>query len=277
MKKKWIGWPLAVVVIALLALPKLMPDKRATGASGRKSQGPPPPVRVGIHVVKKAPLASTLQAVGSVMAREEIDLRSETQGRIVKIGFEEGQHVRKGQLLLKINDSDLQAQLRKTLAAKKLKEDTEKRNRQLLTKGGISQEAYEMAATELRTAEADIELIREQIRKTEVIAPFDGNIGLKYVSEGSFITNATPIARLQDLSTVKIDFSLPGKYVSQVNEGLKIKFTVEGDPKEHEAVVYAIEPRVDPVTRNIQIRAKSENPGQSLVPGAFARIHITLS
>lgn len=278
MNKKRIIWTIIIIAaLALLAIPKLLPKKTdAKGAKGGKGGGPMPPVNISVYVVKKQDLKNTLQAVGNVMAEDEVELRSESQGRVTKIGFEEGQEVRKGQLLLKINDADLQAQLKKALSTKKLKEETDKRNKQLLEKGGISQETYDMSSTDLNAANADVDLLKEQIRRTEVIAPFDGLVGLKSISEGGFINNTTIIARLQNIKRVKIEFSIPEKYASMIKKGNEIVFTVEGQSKEFTAKIYAIEPKIDPVNRNIVVRAICDNSQRKLLPGAFAKVNVTL-
>ncbi len=278
MKKNQIIWTIVIVVIiGLLAIPKLMPkqgDVKPT--SNGKPSGPPPPAKVGVYVVKKLEQKNTIQSVGNIMAEDEVELRSETQGKVVHINFDEGDEVKKGQVLVKINDADLQAQLKKALSTKKLKEETEKRNKTLLDKGGISQEAFDISTTDLNSANADIDLLKEQIRRTEVIAPFNGIIGLRSISEGAFVNNTNIIARLQNIKRVKIEFSVPEKYASLIKKGNEIVFTVEGQSVEFSAKIYAIEPKIDPVSRNIVVRAICDNVQQKLLPGAFAKIFVTL-
>lgn len=273
-KTSWIWMLVVVAVLALLAIPKLMPDKNKIGVA--KMGGKQPPVKVGVYVVSKQDLVNTVQAVGNILAEEEVELRCETQGRVVKIGFEEGQEVKKGTVLVKLNDADLQAQLKRAQATKSLKSETEKRNKQLLDKGGISQEMYDMSLTDLNTAAADIDLLKEQIRRTEVIAPFDGLIGLRNISVGSFINNTGIIAGLQNIKRVKIEFSIPEKYVSLIGRGSEIIFTVEGQTKEYNAKVYAIEPKIDPINRNVIVRAMCENKNRKLLPGSFAKVKVQL-
>jgi membrane fusion protein (multidrug efflux system) len=277
MSRKRITWTAIIIVaILLLAIPKLIPKQDGKPLSGARPGGPQPHVKVTVYVVKKQDLKNTIQSVGNIMAEEEVELRSETQGRVVKINFREGDEVKKGQVLVKINDADLQAQLNKAVAAKKLKEETEQRNRQLLAKGGISQETYDMSATDLSGAIADIDLLKEQIRRTEVIAPFDGLIGLRSISEGGYLNNTNIIARLQDTKRVKIEFSVPEKYSSMIRDGNEIVFRVEGQNRDFYAKIYAIEPKIDPVSRNIIVRAICDNSDRKLLPGAFAKVNVTL-
>ncbi len=263
------------VIIGLLAWPKIFPaadEKNAPAQGGKKNM----PVKVTVFVAGKKQAGKKLEVSGSVLAGEEVELKSETQGRIVKIYFDEGSEVKKGMLLLKINDSDLQAQLKKAISNKKLKEEVEKRNKQLLTKGAISQEQYDLSATELSAAGADAELIQENIRKTEMYAPFDGLIGLRYVSEGSFVSGVSRIASLQQINKVKVEFAVPEKYAGRLAKGDHISFTVEGQNHTYTAEIYAIEPKIDPETRNVLMRAVCDNANRKLLPGSFARVQIVL-
>lgn len=273
MSRKQIIWTLVIIaLIVALAAPKVFTKKKEDQLSTGKVKAAP--VQVSVFDVKKQSLTEGLQVTGNVLAMEEVKLVSETQGRITRIGFAEGSEVRKGQLLLKINDADLRAQLRKAESTLQLRADSEKRNKQLLAKGAISQETYDIAATDLNAIEADIELLKEQIRKTEIIAPFSGVIGLRYVSEGGYVSNTTPIATLQQLNEVKIEFSIPEKYAPKVKTGSVVTFTIEGSDESYQATVYAIEPQVDPATRNVVMRAKCGNSSRKLLPGAFARVNV---
>jgi membrane fusion protein (multidrug efflux system) len=125
--------------------------------------------------------------------------------------------------------------------------------------------------------ESDLQFVKAQIEKTEIRAPFDGQVGLKNVSEGSFVSQEYLIASIQQMHPVKIDFSLPEKYSTAVKAGQKITFTIEGDTTRHSGEVYAVEPRVDPATRSIRIRALAPNPGNKILPGVFARVNFGLN
>ncbi len=275
MKKKNIIYiVLGVAVLALLAWPKLKPKQGAQAPAAAKKGGP-----VKVKTIIVAPQASerTIETTGNILANEEVVLYPETQGRVVKINFTEGAQINKGDLLIKINDSDLQAQLRKATATKKLKEDTEKRNKALLEKGAISNEMYDIAATELSSINADIDLLKEQIRKTEIRAPFSGVIGLRSISEGSFVTPTTRIAALQNINQIKVEFAVPEKYASVLKNGNTVLFKVDGNNTQHQAKIYGIEPKVDEVTRNVIMRAICANPGQQILPGAFAKVSVISS
>ncbi len=264
-----------VITIALLTWLRIQ-SKQTPGNANTQKKRQASVVNVGIYIVKKSTLSTNIQTVGNMMANEEVDLRCETQGKVTKINFIEGQTVSKGQLLVKINDADLQAQLKKALSTKKLKDETEKRNKQLLGKGAISAEYYDLSLNELNSINADIELIREQIKKTEIIAPFAGLIGLRNISEGSFINSTTSVSRLQNIDQIKIEFSIPEKYATKIKTAMPIQFTVEGENKKFEAKIYAIDPKIDPINRNVIAKAIYNNQQKLLKPGTFAKIDIML-
>lgn len=267
-------------VIGILAILFIIPRIKTTDSGKRSIKGENrarTAVNVNAIVIKPERLENTIVATGSTLANDEVELRSEISGKIVKIYFKEGSHVRKGDLLVKINDSDLQAQLLKANYLKEHAKQKEYRQRMILKKEGTSQESYENALNDVNTGEADIQLIKAQIAKTEIRAPFDGTIGLKSVSLGSYITPTSKIANLQNTDKVKLDFSIPEKYSSLVKSGSSVSFTIQGSADKYSAKIFAIEPKIDPVTRTLQIRAIAENRGGKLRPGSFARVELFLN
>jgi membrane fusion protein (multidrug efflux system) len=179
-------------------------------------------------------------------------------------------------LLVKINDSDLQAQLRKAESQKTLLEEKEGRQRRLREVNAISQEQYDVSRNDLAGVKAEIDLLNAQIQKTEVRAPFSGVIGLRSISEGAYVDPSTLMARLQDLSSVKIEFSIPEKYAAMVRKGNKVRFTLESSSIQHEGTIYAVEPKIDPMTRTLRMRALARNENEAILPGSFARIEVLL-
>ena len=158
------------------------------------------------------------------MGNEEGEIRSCVAGKITNMYFKEGQYVQKGTGLLKINDDDLQAQAKKLEYSKKLSEDNEFRQRQLLEKEAISQREYDISLTTVKTNEADIENIKAQLAKTTIRAPFSGRLGLRYVSEGSYITPTTRISTLTNTNPAKVEFSVPAKYADRIKAGSTIQY-----------------------------------------------------
>ncbi len=274
-KKTIIRTFIILIVLAALLLPRFfcMPPKG--GPPGAK-QGAKIPVNVGVFVVQKQAFSNFFNVSGNVLANEQVDLKCETSGLIIKLYMTEGSLVQKGQLLLKINDADLQAQLKKANATKRLKEDTEKRNRALLDKEAISQQDFDLATTELSGINADIDLLKEQIRKTELRAPFTGYIGLRSISEGAYVTPITPIASLQDIQSIKLEFSVPEKFASLVQRGDEVSFTVNSENNRFKAKVYALEPKIAEQTRTVFMRGICSNSDKRLLPGSFANVTIQL-
>ena len=262
-----------VIILIILAIPKLKSSEESTSGSGVRSGGPLP---VSAHITKYEVLDNKVLTTGTVLANEEVDLKSEVDGKITKILFLEGSYVNTGDLLVKINDADLQAQLQSAKSRLELQKDTEYRQKKLLEKEAISQEDYDMTANQLQVNQAEVELIKARIDKTEIRAPFSGIVGLKNVSEGSFVNNSTVIASLQNINPIKIDFSIPERYSSMVEVGDEINFTISGNNKKYIGKVYAIEPKIDPVTRTLQIRALCSNTGREILPGSFADVELVL-
>jgi membrane fusion protein (multidrug efflux system) len=264
-----------LIVLLVIFLPKFISsgnDNSAAQNPGRSNMEFP----VTAHLVSYEKLSNNVYTTGSILANEEVEIRSEVSGKIVKILFNEGGYVKKGDLLVKINDADLQAQLRKAESKVKLIEDREARQKQLAQNQMISQEDYESTLNDLQASKAEYDLIKAQIDKTEIKAPFNGVIGLREVSEGTFVTTSTLIARLQNLSNLKIDFSIPQKYASLVKIGDEIVFRLSGSDYQYKAKIYAIEPKIDPSTRTLKLRAICTTNYKNLFPGAFANVEVNL-
>lgn len=247
---------------------------KKSGEKSKASQQGPQIMNVDGLVVEPRALENKITSTGTLLANEEIELRPEISGRIVDISFKEGSPVKKGQLLVKINDSELKAQLKKLEIQDQLLKDRERRSKLLYEKEGISEEEYETALNNFKTNRAEIELVKSQIAKTAIIAPFDGVIGLRNASEGGFVSSTGLIATLQQLNPIKIEFTVPEKSAPAIKAGTPIQYTVEGMDQVFDAKVYAVEAAVDVNTRSVKIRAKGENPENKLKPGAFAKVEI---
>jgi membrane fusion protein (multidrug efflux system) len=241
-------------------------------AQGMKAKAQP----VKVLIIQPSELTNRITSTGTILANEEVEVRSETQGRIIHIYFIEGERVAAGKLLVKIDDSELQAELKKAELDIQLAQDDEGRNKKLLAVNGISKEEYDASLNKLLQLQAGKQLIEAQISKTSVIAPFSGVIGLRYVSEGGYVSPSNLIAVLQQTNPVKLEFSIPEKYAAGMKNGTVIEFTVEGNTKSFTGKVYAKEPKIDPATRTVKIRAISQNPNNELIPGAFAKLNIEL-
>jgi membrane fusion protein (multidrug efflux system) len=217
-----------------------------------------------------------LTTTGTVRANEEVEIVSEISGKVSEIYFEEGSRVVAGDLLLKIDDSELAAEQQRALYRVELAERAEVRQKQLLDDGVISSETYDVALGELNVLRAELQLIEAQLLKTEIRAPFGGVIGLRWVSPGSFLSSQTRIASLNDLDPVKLDFTVPERYSALMTVGDQISFEVEGFERTFPGTIYAVEPSIDATTRSLRVRARCPNPDGVLVPGAFANVDLVL-
>ncbi len=274
-RKRIVYGAAAFVLLLVAAIPKLKVFQGSSGSGDPGSRGDSR-IAVNAHLVKTEQLDDKIFTSGTLLANDEVELRSELTGKATKIYFEEGSKVAAGELLVKINDAELRAQLQREKYRQELAMQREERQRQLLKGNLVSQETYDVALNELNTIKAGIELINAQIEKTEIRAPFAGQIGLKYVSDGSYITPSTRIATLQSTNPVKVDFSIPEKYAGEIRRGAKITFRIQGLNSAYQGSVYAVEPKIDQVTRTVQIRATSPNPNGELIPGAFAEVELVL-
>ncbi len=268
-----------VVVVVLLALKYLyFPTETShtdqkNGKPGAKSM----PSNVTAIVVKAEKLNNEVYASGTIIANEEVNLQPEMSGKIILINFEEGSRVFRGQLLVKINDADLQANFKKLQLQLTLSEQKLQREKQLLAIYGISQEQFDGVLNQYNVLKADLDFAAAQIAKTEIKAPFDGIIGLKNVSEGAFVSNNQIIASIQQINPVKIDFSVSEKYASIVKKGDKLSFTIEGNNQTLLAQVFAIEPKIELLTRTLRVRAICPNLKGDIFPGSFARVQLALN
>jgi membrane fusion protein, multidrug efflux system len=229
------------------------------------------------YLIVPTHLSEIINSIGTLRPDEEVDLAFETSGKIVSIYFKEGSHVKKGSLLAKINDRPLKAQLEKLQAELTMAKAKEFRQRSLLTRDAISKESYDQIVTDVQSITADINLVKARISETELRAPFDGVIGLRYLSEGSYATPSTKIARLIKTKPIKLEFSISEKYASEIRIGFPIIFKLAGSNEVYNAKVYAVDPKIDIDTRSIVLRALYPNLKEELKPGSYAGITLELS
>lgn len=230
-------------------------------------------LNVNARIIRPQLLTDAIQISGSLLPDEEVDLSFETSGKVVEINFNEGSTVKKGQLLAKVNDRQLQAQLQRLTSQLKLAEDRVFRQDALLKKDAVSKEAYEQVRTELATLNADIEIIKANIALTELRAPFDGVIGLRQISAGAYASPSTIVAKLTKISPLKVEFSVPERYAGEVKKGANLTFNIEGKLDGFDAKVYATESRLNDM-HTLTIRALYPNNNGNILPGRYATIHL---
>jgi membrane fusion protein, multidrug efflux system len=247
-------------------------------ACGNKTQDvkskTPPPVAVDIVLAKHSSFSQTLDASGTVQAQEFVELKPEVSGRIVKLNINEGETVLEGTLLVKLNDDDLQAQLRKSQSQLEIAQRNLNRLKSLLDANGLNQQEYDIADNQVKNTQADIDYTRAQIRKTEVRAPFTGLIGLRNVSPGAFVSNTSILATLQQVTSLKIDFVMPEDEAGILRKGDKVRIQSDNSEELYDATISAIEPQVNVGTRNLKFRALLTSRTSKLNPGAFVKVLI---
>lgn len=253
-----------------------MATPRPDAAGAPPSSAPEDKVRVATLAIEPRPLAEEVVLTGELLADETVELRSQTSGHVATLHFDEGTHVRRGDLLIKIDDAALVAERHRVAVRLDFARRREARARTLREEETISQEVYEESASRVAELEAELGVIDTRIDQTEVRAPFDGVIGLRSVSVGSYLTPAVPVATLHALDPIKIDLQAPERYAQRIRVGDQIRFEVTGSDSAHQATVYATEPRIDRQTRTLRIRARAPNRGGTLLPGAFVRAHLEL-
>lgn len=274
MKFKYFIYTLLVVGLAALVFYRIDKNSTVDNNAGPRIQST---AQVTGVVLQPEMFSENLSLSGSLEANEQIELRSEVSGVVESINFKEGSRVSKGQVLFKVNDTELRAQLSKVKTAERLAAENARRAQLLLEKEAISQEEHDIAEANFESAKAESQLISAQLSKATVRAPFSGTIGLRYISEGTYVTPSTPVAKLVNTDKLKLTFSIPEKYSNQVALDTELFFTTAGSSKRHVAEVYAIEPGVDVTTRTLKMRALAENTSGELIPGTFANVFLPLA
>lgn len=261
---------LLLIVVGLVSYRLYLNSKKEKeAASGNRGRGG---TTVYGQVVSGREFSDYLSLTGTIEPNEIVDLRAEVSGLIEEINFKEGTHVNAGQVLLRINDTELRAQLAQAETRNDLAKENERRAKLLLEKEAISQEEYDITSADYRTTYSQIQLIQAQIDKTILRAPFSGMIGLRKISKGGYITPTAEIAQLVNTSQLKVDFSVPEKYASKVRINNTIRISVQGDSATYAARIYAVEPILEASTRTLRVRAMIDNVKEGLIPGLFVNI-----
>lgn len=247
-------------------------EKVPVQSKGKQSRD----LNVKAVIMRKSTLTDAFGISGIIIPDEEVNLTFETSGKITDIFFEEGTEVSKGDLLAKINDAPLQAELRKLESQLKLYTDRMHRQNVLLEKEAVSQEAFQEAQTSLAILRAEIDGVKAKIAQTELRAPFNGVIGLRQMSVGSYASSTTTIAKLTKMNMLKLEFAIPERYAGTVKAGTIVKFRADGDLEERSAKIYAVDSHIVNDTRTFTVRALYDNSNGKLYPGRYASISFTI-
>lgn len=251
-------------------------DKKGANApTGRGERGRGGPVAVETTTARPAKVSTDIQAVGSLQSDESVLVAPEIPGRITEIPLEEGKPVKSGDVMVKLDNALARAEVTDAKARLELAAANNERANALVKSGAVTGRGRDEAVAAFETAQAALELAQTRLSKLELRAPFDGVAGLRSASVGAFITAGTPIANLEKIDVLKVDFKVPEVHLQSIRTGQKIDIRVDAVPERNfEGTIYAINPQVDVNGRALQVRAKLENKDMALRPGLFARIVI---
>lgn len=264
-------------MLLLCAAPWVCAQPAKDGAKGPGGK-PPGGMPVKAAVAKLAPAVDETGAVGNLRADESVVIRPEIAGRLAEIGFEEGRAVKKGELLARLDASEMRAQLASWKAQAGLDAQRLERAEDLFRKNFISQQALDEARSNAARSSASLREADAKLAKYDIRAPFAGVAGLRQVSEGAYVAAGTDIARLEKIDQLKLDFRVPELYLGKLRSGQEVKVLVDAYPgASFGGSVYAIEPAVDEQTRTVLVRARIGNTEMKLRPGMFARVSLTLA
>jgi membrane fusion protein (multidrug efflux system) len=224
------------------------------------------------------PLLQEVNAIGTLRSEDSIVMRPELAGRIVSIGFAEGQPVRKGQVLVALDSSIYEAELAQAQASLTLSTANEQRSAELLAKGAASQRTRDESLSKMQMDQASVALAKARLAKTRITAPYDGVAGLRKVAVGDFVSPGQDLVTLDVIDPIKLEFRVPELYLAQVAIGQTVDFALDALPgRKFQAKVYAVDPQIDVDGRSLAIRARADNPDRLLRPGLFARASLGLA
>lgn len=230
------------------------------------------PLPVEIYVAAPQPYSYSYTSTGTVVPDEETELKAELAGRIVQLNLPEGQTVAKGTLLVKLYDADLLAQKAKLQNQLNIEKRTLQRLEKLKNVQGVAEQEYDLADSRVKTLEAELQLLQTQLDRTEIRAPFEGTIGLRNVSLGTYLMPGMRVATLRKLQPLKVDFNIPEKFTPYIKAGGRIKCYFDGTDSACFGEILATDKVVDANTRNLKIRARLIKPPDYILPGASAKV-----
>ena len=237
----------------------------------------PAPVSVEVAPVQRRSVQDQAQAVGSLLSRQSVVLRPEVGGRVVALAFEDGQRVRRGQTLVRLDDQLQRAQVRQAQAEAGVAQTNHQRNQELVAQGFISQRSLDESAAALEVAQAKLALAQAQLERLRITAPFDGTLGIRQVAVGDYLKDGADIVNLEDMDALYVDFRLPERYQRLLRTGQSVQLQVDALPGQGwQGTVQAINPLLDAQGRSVAVRACVDNRRQQLRPGMFARVSTQL-
>jgi membrane fusion protein (multidrug efflux system) len=236
----------------------------------------PPPQKVTGYVARAENIPINLESSGTLLAWNEVQLMAEAAGKIVQINITEGAKVTQGQVLVALFDEDLKAQAKKQELQAAIAKKNVDRLKELVKINAASRQELDNAENQVNNIVSDLNLIQANLKKTKILAPFSGTIGLTNASAGTYVNPGNAVASLQEMEVLKLEFSIPEKYVHLLGLGDKVTFTTESQADTFYSLVYAFEPKIDPSTRTLKVRARFDNRNAKLLPGTYAKALLKL-
>jgi membrane fusion protein, multidrug efflux system len=265
-------WRFELILVVLAAV--FVGGCKKQGAAGAQKMPPP---QVVVAEARTERVVESLSQLANIQANEMVEIKAEIDGVVQEIGFEEGQKVEKGQLLVRLDETRLAATLAQAEANFKLAQANYERAKQLFDEKLISQQEFEQNAATFQANQANLDFTRRQLKDARILAPFEGVVSSRQVSPGQIISKNSIISWLIDYDPVKVEFHVPEKFLGQVKEKQRIEVTVESYPNEKfSGEVFFVSPYVDPTNRTALVKAAIPNPDTRLKPGMFANLDLAL-
>ncbi len=263
-----------LVVVGLLAGIKGAQIGKLIGMGKQFQASGPPPETVSTSVAQAETWETTVSAVGSISGLRSVNVSNEVPGTISKIRFESGQIVREGQVLVELDSGVERAQMASADARRDLAERTLKRSKVLAGGNAISPSQLDEVDAQLKSATTDAGALRAQVERKVIRAPFRGRLGIRAVNVGQYLTPGTMVTTLDSMGGTFVDFSLPQDGLATIKVGLPVRVTIEGTTAQLTGTISAIEPTIDPTTRNVKIRAAIPEPANKPRPGMFVNVQV---
>ena len=267
-----------------MARPPGAPAPGAPGAQGAGAGRPggggaqSGPASVEVAAVESITLTDDVLTVGSLKSRQGVMLRPEASGRIARLGFSDGAQVRRGQVLVQLDDALQQAQLQQAQAQASIARTNLQRSRELVAQNFVSQSAVDQNAAAMQVADSQVALALAQLTRMRVLAPFDGTVGIRAVQLGDYVKDGADLVGIEDLSALHVEFTLPERYIARVRTGQRVELSLDALPgRQFKGRIDALDSQVDPNGRAIRVRASVDNSGALLKPGMFARPRVVFS
>jgi membrane fusion protein (multidrug efflux system) len=260
---------------ALLLVPRWL-SSEAEAEPAEAPQRGSDTLSVTVAPVVQELLEDRVTTTGTLLAWESVDLRAEVAGRVTTLAFNEGTFVRQGQTLVTLDTQVLEAQIQGARTRRDLAGVQAQRRRELFEIGGLSRQALDEAESAARVLDAELAELSAEVRRRRIVAPFSGQIGLRDVSIGAYLSPGDRVATLRVTSQLRLEFTVPERYLGRIRQGEPVRYRVPGQDDDFVATIYATEPSIDPATRAFTVRARAQNPGGVLQPGAFAEVDLVL-